>query len=796
MFEVRPPAATEEQLEAENQAAMLSLQQQGLTPDPQAMPGQMMRRQPYIPEREDEAEPTAKIELFKGEYLTGAKPKDATAEEKARHSVLMASLDEEAERQAEERQQAQIDDDYYHHLQWTAEDARTLIARGQAPLVFNEARSSIDWLCGTERRLRKDYKIRPRERNDENGAEIKTKVFKYVDDVNLGPWHRSLAAKQMFTSGLGWLEEGINLDPDKELIYAGSEDWRRVYRDSRGRALDTSDWRYNHRRKILDLDYACALFPQSAAHLCQTAGRWGSQDDEADDIWFLGQRLTNANTMQWAGGNDGVFGADYTVRTAGTGFDHGRRNSVEIIETFYRVPETVKVFAAGPQHRKVMNPADPRHMQLAQDKWPMYETVKWRMRIMLGTKYEPMWDGVSPFSHGRFLLVPMFGYRRGRDGLMYGAMRGMRDPQDDLNKRKSKALFALSANRITMKDGAASDIEDLREEAARNDGIIVVNDLNNIRFEKFAGEVQMNMEMAESDRLHIRNAGGVTGDNLGQESSAISGKAIIAKQEQGSLTSYELFDNFFLAFKLCGQLRMSHIEQFCNQQWTMRIDPQGNKPAEWLTVNEFDDRTGQYKNDITASQADFIVDQQDYRATITQSAMEGMFDLLSKLAVFAPQVVLALLDLAVDSGDVPNKEEWVSRIRKLTGQRDPSKAPTPEEIAADQANQQKQQRMEAVTIETAEAKLGEIKAKITNLNADKVMKNLSALLSSMEAAATAVTAPGIVPVADSLAADAGFQPAGAEGLSPVTPQITQPAALPAPAPNAAPGAAFPPNPGI
>jgi hypothetical protein len=790
MFEVRQPAATEEQLEAENQAAMQSMQQQGLTPDMQPMP--MERRSPFIPPKEGEAEPSAKIDLFKGQPLTG-NDRNATEEEKARHTVLVATLDEEAERQAEERQQAQIDDDYYHHLQWTAEQARVLINRGQAPLVFNESRASIDWLCGTERRLRKDYKIRPRERNDEATAESKTKVFKYCDDVNLAPWHRSYAAKQMFTSGLGWLEEGINLDPDRELIYAGSEDWRRVYRDSRGRALDQADWRYLHRRKILDLDYGCALFPRSSRHLQSIAGRWGSQDDEADDVWYLGQRLTNANTMQWAGGNDGLFGGDYTVRAAGTGYDHGRRNSVEVIETFYRVPETVRVFAAGPQHRKVYNPADPRHMQLSRDKWPMYETVKWRMRIMLSTKYEPMWDGVSPFSHGRFLLVPMFGYRRGRDGLMYGAMRGMRDPQDDLNKRKSKALFALSVNRITMKDGAANDIEEVREEAARADGVVVVNDLNNIRYEKFLGEVQMNMEMAEADRQHIRNAGGVTGDNLGQESSAISGKAIIAKQEQGSLTSYELFDNFFLAFKLCGQLRMSHIEQFCNQQWTIRIDPQGNKPAEWITVNEFDDRTGQYKNDITASQADFIVDQQDYRATITQSAMEGMFDLLSKLAVFAPQVVLALLDLAVDSGDVPNKEEWVSRIRKLTGQRDPSKAPTPEEIAADQANQQKQQRMEEVTIETAEAKLGEIKAKITNMNADKVMKNLTALLSSMEAAAVAVTAPGIVPVADSLASDAGFIPAGTEGLQPVTPQITQPAL---PAPNPAPGAGFPPAPGM
>lgn len=90
-----------------------------------------------------------------------------------------------AERQYEERQQMQIDEDYYDHLQWRPDDARDLMERGQAPLVFNEARQIIDWISGTEKRMRKEHKVLPREPNDECGAELKTKLIQYTDDVNM-----------------------------------------------------------------------------------------------------------------------------------------------------------------------------------------------------------------------------------------------------------------------------------------------------------------------------------------------------------------------------------------------------------------------------------------------------------------------------------------------------------------------------------------------------------------------------------------------------------------------------------
>jgi len=719
-------------------------------------------------------------------------PGDASASEvtKHRHHVLMDLLEYEAERQAEERIQMQIDEDYYDHLQWRPEDARELMERGQAPLVFNESRQTIDWIAGTEKRMRKDYKILPREPDDEQGAELKTKIVKYLDDVNLTQWHRSKAFKQAATAGLSWIEEGVNPDPEQEIIYSGMEDWRNVYRDSHSRNLDMNiDARYLFRRRVIDLDYAIALLPGHAAHLRAMSGRHDA-DEEGDGIWYLGQKLTGASETEWTMNSLAGFGERAAYMTRNGYRDASRRQSVELLECWYRVPERVKVFAASPMQGKIVNPQDPMHAQALAERVPIYEAVKLRMRLQICTKLAPLLDMPSPYRHGRFLLTPIYGYRRARDGMAYGAMRGMRDIQDDLNKRRSKALFALSSNRMTLEKGAVDDIEEARREAARPDMALVVNVGKQIRFEKPMADFQGNLELAAQDSQLLRNAGGVTNENLGRNSAAQSGIAIERKQDQGSLTTSELFDNYLLAIRQAGKLRLSHIEQFWTEPKAIRIVG-GRRPIEWLKVNTLDPATGQMLNDVTAREADFIVDTQDYRSSMAQAALEQMFDLLGKIAVFAPQVVLNVLDLVVESAELKDKDEWVARIRKLTGQRDPGKPMTPEEQQIEQVTVQKQQEQEQIATDSAKAGLAEIQAKVDLLRAqigkldvEGTLKKVEAVYSVLQAAQIVATVPHVTPAADEIAKSVGLRDENEGDIpAPAAPAANGPVQTPLPFPD-------------
>jgi hypothetical protein len=702
-------------------------------------------------------------------------PSNANEDTHKRHATLMTTLRDERDLQGEERLQMAIDHDYYDHLQWREEDAQLLMDRGQAPLVFNESRQTIDWVSGMQKRMRMDETVLPREKADQTSAVIKSKVFKYISDANLAQWHESKSYKQMVIGGLGWLEEGINTDPGATVVYSGSEDWRNVYRDSRSRAFDLKDARYMFRRKQTDLDYAIALLPDARQHLVQQAGISDVEHGAAngDDVWYLGERLTGSTDM--VGGSS--LGHQFRDRSAYIGGsevkDSGRRLSVNLIEAWYRVPEAIKVFASGPQRGKEFNPKNPGHIQLETDRWKMYSAVTQRMRVMIATEAAPLWDGKSPLRHQNFLLVPIWGYRRGRDGMCYGLMRGMRDINDDINKRASKAIYAASSNRMVYKKGAFKDIELARQEAARPDMALEVDHLENVKFEKPTADMAMNFELLSFDREMLRNVGGVTDANLGRDSNAISGKAIGLQQDQGSLTTSELPDNLRLAKQLAGKLRLSHIEQFMTEKQVIRIVGEG-QPIEWVTVND-QQEDGTTLNDIANSECDYIIGERDYRETYAQAALEQMMELLGKIATYAPQVVMNVLDLVIDSAEIKNKDEWVARIRKLNGQRDPTKAPTPEETALMQKDNADSARAKEIQLETLQAGLDKLRGEVSKLDTESMLKRVESMFSALQAAQVVAMNPTVAPIADTIAQGAGFKDQAGQD-----PNIPQPAAPVAP----------------
>jgi hypothetical protein len=96
-----------------------------------------------------------------------------------------------------------------------------------------------------------------------------------------------------------------------------------------------------------------------------------------------------------------------------------------------------------------------------------------RVHIAVFTETRLLGLGPSPYRHNRFSLTPIWCYRRSRDRLPYGAIRRVRDIQQDINKRASKALFMLNSNQILAEEGATEDWESLRDEADRPDGVVV-----------------------------------------------------------------------------------------------------------------------------------------------------------------------------------------------------------------------------------------------------------------------------------------------------------------------------------
>jgi hypothetical protein len=175
------------------------------------------------------------------------------------HDKMLNFYRQEMSRQEQNRFEQQLDADYYDGLQLSEEDLKVLNDRGQPPTIYNVLANSLNWIMGSEKRGRTDFKILPRTEQDSDAAERKTKYLKYLSDVNRITFYRSAAFEDAVKVGIGWLESGYQDEDDGEPIYSRNESWRNVLWDSTGSPLSQDDWRYLFRSRWVDADVAKAM---------------------------------------------------------------------------------------------------------------------------------------------------------------------------------------------------------------------------------------------------------------------------------------------------------------------------------------------------------------------------------------------------------------------------------------------------------------------------------------------------------------------------------------------------------
>lgn len=636
------------------------------------------------------------------------------------------------------RYEMATDDDFADGLQWTEEDKQELANRHQAPLVFNEVKPAVEWILGTEKRTRMDWRVLPRTEEDAEAAENKTSLLKYLDDTNKAPWKWSRAFRDATTVGVGWMEIGLRADIEEEPLFLRRESWRNMWYDWLSVEPDLSDARYIFRTKVIDTDVAVIVWPERENEIRQAALTRDRLPYWVEDDYFDTQLYYDQDGPKTIHTEDAL------------GVNYGRREGVRLVEAWHRMPARVKVMRGIPEfHGDVYDEANPRMKQAVDDGVAsLFDAV--RMIVYLSIFIEGgamLQHGESPYRHNRFPFVPLWGYRRGRDNAPYGVVRNTRDPQEDLNKRRSKALFILSTNQIIMDEDAVEDRDELEEQAARPDGVIEKKPGKHfeIRHQEKLAEEQL--LLAQQDADYIRQGSGVTGENLGMETNATSGKAILARQNQGSVVTTTLFDNLRLARQVAGEIALSVMEQTYGDQKVIRLtnDIGGLK---FQTLNGFDPQTGEFVNDITASHADFKISEQDYKESLRMAMFETLFDMLGKLP---GEIALEILDVVLEFWDVPGKDEIVARIRAINGHPDPrSPEAKAEAEARDASRKQLDQQRTMAELRALVADAREKEAKADKTTADAEGSRISTILEALDAALKTVQVPEAAVVADDL----------------------------------------------
>ncbi len=672
------------------------------------------------------------------------------------HTRLMNFYRQELDRQRDNRVEQAIEEDYYDNIQWSEEDASVLRERGQVPLVYNVISQSVNWVIGSEKRGRTDFKVLPRRKEDGKQAEKKTQLLKYISDCNRTPFARSRAFEDAVKVGIGWMEDGCNDNQDGELIYSRYESWRNMLWDSASTEMDLSDARYIIRTKWVDVDIAVAMFPDREDLIRQSA-------DKGDDFG------------SWSADADGDEIMDSTEESLSTTYGitgEYDRPRVRMIEMWYVKPERLQRLRAlnHDLNGEIYDPGDPRHTEALQSGIVnVAEGVMMRMHVAVMTIGGLCYEGPTPYRHNRYPFTPIWSYRRGRDGMPYGMIRYMRDLQDDINKRASKAQFILSSNKIIMDEGAVDDVDKLAEEVARPDGIIEKKTGKELTINADRDLAPAHLQLMQQSMSMIQTASGVTDELMGRKTNAVSGVAVQARQEQGSLATAKIFDNLRLSEQIRGEKLLSLTEQFYTEQKQFRITNMRGNP-EYIDIND-----GLPENDISRTKADFVIGEAEWRNTIRQSNAEQLMEMISRMP---PEIALVLLDLAVDNMDLPNREEVSRRIRAINGQSDPDATePSPDDIARKQAQQKQQQQQEQMFMAQlrklvadamkAEAEAAKSQAGVTLTQQQAVQTGVDAAKDALDAATLIAQSPVLAPLADNILLESGWK------NMQITPQTTQ-----------------------
>lgn len=321
---------------------------------------------------------------------------------------------------------------YYDGFQWTAEEIETLRSRKQPVITANLISPKINSLIGFEKRQRTDPKAYPRTPKHEKDAESATDALRYIAQDQSFDSKRSNVAENMAIEGIGAVCIGGKPKKNGEYeITVNLIHWDRFYRDPHSRERDFSDASFMGEVIWMDQDEALAEYPDKEGII-------------------QGSYTT--------GGGD-TFGSTFEDRPKWVWGDISQRR-VRILKHRWKDPK--KGWMVG---------------ILCRGGW------------LWGPKPSPYVDEDGEPCCDIEAVSAYVTTENDR----YGAVWNWLTIQDEVNKRRSKALHRLTMRGVIADKGAVDNKAQARKELAKPDGYIEVNP--DSRFDVIDGLAPMQGEM-------------------------------------------------------------------------------------------------------------------------------------------------------------------------------------------------------------------------------------------------------------------------------------------------------------
>ncbi|HIA5715962.1 portal protein [Yersinia enterocolitica] len=603
---------------------------------------------------------------------------------------------------------------YYDGDQLAPEVVAKLRERGQPLTQHNLIAPTIDGVLGMEAKTRTDLMVIADDPNEEMEIMAEAVNAEFADACRLSGLNkaRSDAYAEQIKAGLSWVEVRRNDDPFANKFKVSTVHRNEVFWDWFSREADLSDCRWLMRKRWLDVDEVKGTFPDKAQIIDYSLNEWKGfvdtalADGQESDLMSAYEEYQSwsRESTEWVTSN---------------------RKRVLLQVIYYRTFQRLPILQLSNGRVVEYDKNNVMHaVAVATDRVQVTMARVSRIRESWFVGPHFIIDRPCTAPQGMFPLIPFWGYRKDKTGAPYGLACRAIPAQDEVNFRRIKLTWLLQAKRV-IKDADATNMTDkqLAEEIERPDGVINLNpnrankttaaDALNIQ-QDFQVAQQQFQVMQESMKL-IQDGLGVYSAFLGQDSNASSGVAISNLVEQGATTLAEINDNYQFACQQVGQLLLCYLleELTKRRNYPVVINRDDPRKRKEVVLNAAEE-AGRMNNDVSRLRAHIalapIQQTPAYKSQLAQRLSEVITGL-------PPQIQVSVLDMWVELLDLPNKQEFVERIRGALGTPKSPDEMTPEEQQAAQQEQQLQQQQQELAMREIAGKVAKLEAEAQRINA-------------------------------------------------------------------------------
>lgn len=583
-------------------------------------------------------------------------------------------------------------DMYYRGDQWDEFDMQQLDDQGRPALTINTILPTINAVLAEQSSKKADIQFKPRGGGNQDVADVLTKVYAQVADNNKLDW----VEQQVFSDGLiqdrGWFDVRVDFDDHVNgEVRIESKDPLDILIDPDAKHYDPRTWNEIFETKWMSIDEIEEQYGQKEADQLRMLAETGTTLG-ADSMEFEEERYGDSDEYN--------YGQQYP----GDPENARMLRSIRVIERqYYKLNDCMFYVdpVTGDKREVPYNWGKKKREQFA-DQFGL-DIIQKKMRKVRWTVTADtvvLFDDWSPYNH--FTLVPFFPYfRRGKP---FGMVRNLLSPQEQLNKITSQELHIVNTTANSgwiVENGSLSGMtaDDLEEHGAETGLVLEFN-----RGSTPPAKIPPNQIPTGLDRLgqkaasNIKQISGITDAMLGMDSPEVSGVAINAKQNRGSLLLQVPLDNLAKTRQYLAEKILNLVQAYYTEERIIQITDESDpyKPREKLRINQ-QTPEGQIINDLTIGEYDVVVGTAPARDNFDEMQFAEAIE-LRQVGVPIPN------DMIVEYSHLSRKADIAERIRQMEG----TAPPTEEQLQLQQFQMESQ-------IRSTQLEIAKLEAEVTNL---------------------------------------------------------------------------------